>query len=34
MKVMVGEFVTESNANVPTKCILDNYDIGFGSDWI
>ncbi|MCI9042169.1 M81 family metallopeptidase [Dubosiella newyorkensis] len=34
MKVMVGEFVTESNANVPTKCILDNYDIGFGSDCI
>lgn len=34
MKVMVGEFVTESNANIPGKCTLSNYDIGYGQDCI
>ena len=34
MKVLVGEFVTESNANIPTVCTIDNYDIGFGNDCI
>ena len=34
MKVFVGEFVTESNANIPTTCTLKQYDIGFGEDCI
>lgn len=34
MKVLVGEFVTESNANIPAKCEINNYDIGFGDDCI
>lgn len=34
MKVLVGEFVTESNANIPSRCVITNYDIGFGDDCI
>lgn len=34
MNVMVGEFVTESNGNVPNLCTLHQYDIGFGEDCI
>lgn len=34
MKVLVGEFVTESNANISSKCVIKNYDIGFGDDCI
>lgn len=34
MNVLIGEFVTESNANIPIKCTLNNYDIGYGDDCI
>ena len=34
MHVMVGEFVVESNANVPKKCTLENYDLAFGSECV
>lgn len=34
MKVLVGEFVTESNANIPTICTIKQYDIGLGEDCI
>ena len=34
MKVMIGEFVTESNANIPDLCTLDHYDLGYGKDCI
>lgn len=32
MKVLIGQFVTESNANIPTKTNITNYDIVFGDD--
>ena len=34
MKVMVGYFTTESNANVDTKNTIKVYDMGFGEDCI
>lgn len=34
MKVMVGLFTTESNANVPGKNEIGSYDLGFGDDCI
>lgn len=34
MKVLVGEFVTESNANIPNLCEIKDYDISFGQDCI
>ena len=34
MKVMVGLFTTESNANVPGKNEITSYDLGFGEDCI
>ena len=34
MNVLVGEFVTESNANIPTSCVINHYDIGLGEDCI
>ena len=34
MKVAVGFFTTESNANIKTKCKLSNYDIAFGDECI
>ena len=34
MKVAVGYFTTESNANIKTKCKLSNYDIAFGDECI
>ncbi|MDF9824207.1 microcystin degradation protein MlrC [Breznakia sp. PF5-3] len=34
MKVLVGEFVTESNSNVPNMCELKDYDISFGDECI
>lgn len=32
MKVLIGQFVTESNANIPTKTNITNYDIVFGDE--
>ena len=34
MKVAVGYFTTESNANIKTKCKISNYDIAFGNECI
>ncbi|MEG0330516.1 MAG: M81 family metallopeptidase [Longicatena sp.] len=34
MKVLVGFFTTESNANIPTICKISNYDFAFGDDCI
>ncbi|MFR4219218.1 MAG: hypothetical protein ACLT16_16490 [[Clostridium] innocuum] len=34
MKVIVGEFITESNANIPDQCTIKQYDIGFCEDCI
>ena len=34
MKVLVGQFITESNANVPEKCEITSYDIAFGDELI
>lgn len=34
MKVLVGEFVTESNANIPNLCEIKDYDISFGDECI
>ena len=34
MKILVGEFITESNANVPQKCEISNYKMLFGDDCI
>ena len=34
MKVLIGTFVTESNANVPAKARMNNYDLAFGDDCI
>ncbi|MEG0076203.1 M81 family metallopeptidase [Anaerorhabdus sp.] len=34
MKVLIGEFVTESNANVPDLCQITDYDIAFGEECI
>ena len=34
MKVMVGLFTTESNANVPGKNEIGGYDLGFGDDCV
>ena len=34
MKVAVGYFTTESNANIKTKCKIVNYDIAFGNECI
>ena len=34
MKVAVGYFTTESNANIKTKCKISNYDIAFGDECI
>lgn len=28
MKVLIGQFVTESNANIPHQCEITDYDIG------
>ena len=33
-KVLVAQFVTESNANIPYKTDLENYDLRFGEDAI
>ena len=32
MKVLVAQFVTESNENIPHKTSLDDYDLRFGAD--
>lgn len=32
MKVLIGQFITESNANIPTKTNITNYDIAFGDE--
>ena len=32
MKILVGEFITESNANIPQKCEISNYKMLFGDD--
>ncbi|MCH1939625.1 M81 family metallopeptidase [Holdemania massiliensis] len=34
MKVLIGQFVTESNANIPHLCELTDYDLAFGEDCI
>lgn len=34
MKVLIGTFVTESNANVPTQAQLNSYDLAFGQECI
>jgi len=34
MKVLVGFFTTESNANIPTICTIKNYDIAFGDECV
>ena len=34
MKVAVGFFTTESNANIKLKCNINNYDIAFGDECI
>lgn len=34
MKVFIGEFVTESNANIPTSCIIEHYNLGFDDECI
>jgi microcystin degradation protein MlrC len=34
MKVLIGEFITESNANVPYKNEITAYDIAFGDECI
>lgn len=34
MKVLVGQFVTESNANIPLRNEISNYVIAFGDDCI
>ena len=34
MKVMIGYFATESNANTDVKNDVTNYDIGFGADCV
>lgn len=34
MKALIGEFVTESNANVPNICEIKDYDISFGDECI
>ena len=33
-RVLVAQFVTESNANIPYKTDLENYDLRFGEDAI
>lgn len=34
MKVLIGQFITESNANVPEKNEITSYDIAFGDELI
>ena len=34
MKVLIGQFVTESNANIPHQCEISDYDIAFGEECI
>lgn len=34
MKVLVAQFMTESNANINTLCQIENYDLAFGEDCI
>ncbi|MEF9967213.1 MAG: M81 family metallopeptidase [Longicatena sp.] len=34
MKVLIGQFITESNANVPSKNEITSYDIAFGDELI
>ena len=34
MKVLIGQFVTESNANIPHQCEITDYDIAFGEECI
>lgn len=34
MKVLCGEFITESNANIPEKCNIRCYDIAFGDQCV
>lgn len=34
MKVLIGQFVTESNANIPHQCEITDYDIAFGDECI
>ena len=34
MKVLIGQFVTESNANIPHQCETTDYDIAFGEECI
>lgn len=34
MKVLIGQFITESNANVPMKNEITSFDIAFGDDCV
>ncbi len=34
MKVMIGQFNTESNANIPLKNEIDSYDLAFGAQCV
>ncbi|QIK70276.1 M81 family metallopeptidase [Erysipelothrix sp. HDW6C] len=34
MKVLVGQFMTESNANIPARCQLEDYELAFGQKCI
>ena len=34
MKVLIGQFVTEANANIPHQCEITDYDIAFGEECI
>ena len=34
MKVLIGQFITESNANIPDKCEITSFDIAFGDELI
>ena len=34
MKVLIGHFTTESNANIPLKNTIKNYELAFGDEVI
>ena len=34
MKVLIGHFTTESNANIPSKNKITNYELAFGDELI
>ena len=34
MKVLIGEFITESNENIPRKNEITAYDIAFGEECV